>query len=82
MPAAAATSRPARPEPQPNQRLPRLPVYNDPARPELLNKQQISSSASLGWWDELNLDEALAAVAESPEPGVESAVPAVEGEPQ
>ncbi|HEY5957042.1 MAG TPA: NADH-quinone oxidoreductase subunit NuoB [Polyangiaceae bacterium] len=43
----------------PNQRLPRLPLYNDPARPELLNQQQIASGAALGWWDELNLDAAL-----------------------
>lgn len=56
-----------RPEPIANQRLPRLPIYNDPARPELLNRQQISSAASLGWWDELNLDAALEAAAQEPE---------------
>jgi NADH-quinone oxidoreductase B subunit len=56
-------AREARPEPRPNQQLPRLPLYNDPARPELLNRQQISSAASLGWWDELNLDAALEAAA-------------------
>jgi NADH-quinone oxidoreductase subunit B len=56
-----------RPEPIANQRFPRLPIYNDPARPELLNRQQISSAASLGWWDELNLDAALEAAAQEPE---------------
>jgi NADH-quinone oxidoreductase subunit B len=55
-------NRDLRPEPLPNQRLPRLPIYNDPARPELLNRQQIASAAALGWWDELNLDAALESV--------------------
>jgi NADH-quinone oxidoreductase subunit B len=59
------TEREKRPANVPNQRLPRLPLYQDPARPELLNRQQISSAASLGWWDELNLDAALEAVAGS-----------------
>jgi NADH-quinone oxidoreductase subunit B len=59
------TDREKRPPAMPNQRLPRLPIYNDPARPELLDRQQISSAASLGWWDELNLDDALDAVKET-----------------
>jgi len=59
--AGEPVGRDTRPEPLPNQRLPRLPIYNDPTRPELLNQQQISSAASLGWWDELNLDAALEA---------------------
>ena len=59
--AGELVGRDIRPDPLPNQRLPRLPIYNDPTRPELLNQQQISSAASLGWWDELNLDAALEA---------------------
>ncbi|MGC4064561.1 MAG: NADH-quinone oxidoreductase subunit NuoB [Polyangiaceae bacterium] len=66
------TERDVRPEPLPNQRLPRLPLYNDPTRPELLNRQQISSAAALGWWDELNLDAALDAAARDEESGTES----------
>lgn len=50
-----------RPEPRQHQRLPRLPLYGDPERDELLDRQQIMSAASLGWWDELNLDAALSA---------------------
>jgi NADH-quinone oxidoreductase subunit B len=57
-----APHRDRRPEPMPNQRLPRLPIYNDPMRPETLNRQQIASAAALGWWDELNLDAALESV--------------------
>ncbi len=53
-----------RPEPVKHQRLPRLPLVQDPARPELLNQQQIMSAASLGWWDELNLDVALESAAQ------------------
>ena len=53
-----------RPQPVQYQRLPRLPIYNDPARSPLLNRQQIASAASLGWWDELNLDVALAKAAQ------------------
>lgn len=59
--AGELVGRDIRPDPLPNQRLPRLPIYNDPTRPALLNQQQISSAASLGWWDELNLDAALEA---------------------
>jgi len=44
-----------------HQRLPRLPLVGDPARPTLLDRQQEASAAALGWWDELNLDAALAA---------------------
>jgi NADH-quinone oxidoreductase subunit B len=50
-----------------HQRLPRLPLVGDPARPALLDRQQEASAAALGWWDELNLDAALAA-AESGQP--------------
>jgi NADH-quinone oxidoreductase B subunit len=67
------TPRDIRPAPLPNQRLPRLPLYNDPARPELLNRQQISSAAALGWWDELNLDAALEAAARDEGKGAEEA---------
>jgi NADH-quinone oxidoreductase subunit B len=56
-------ARDVRPEPMVNQRLPRLPMVNDPQRSELLNRQQIASAASLGWWDELNLDAALESAA-------------------
>lgn len=73
-------TRDERPQALPNQRLPRLPIYDDPQRPKLLNEQQISSAASLGWWDELNLDAALeaagsggAAASERPQTPEESA---------
>jgi NADH-quinone oxidoreductase subunit B len=52
-------NREARPEPIQHQRLPRLPILGDPSRPSDLDRQQVASAASLGWWDELNLDKAL-----------------------
>ena len=58
---AGRRERDPRPEPQMHQRLPRLPIVGDPARPVDLDRQQVASSASLGWWDELNLDRALEA---------------------
>jgi len=48
-----------RPEPIKHQRLPRLPIIGDPSRGTELDRQQIASAASLGWWDELNLEQAL-----------------------
>jgi len=52
-------NREARPEPIAHQRLPRLPIVGDPSRTAELDRQQVASAASLGWWDELNLDQAL-----------------------
>jgi NADH-quinone oxidoreductase subunit B len=70
-----------RPPTKPNQRLPRLPVYTDPTRPAQLSCQQISSAASLGWWDEMNLDTAIDAALESSErESVKASTPSSEGE--
>jgi NADH-quinone oxidoreductase subunit B len=57
------SDREPRPEPMKHQRLPRLPMVGQPSRPPELDRQQIESAASLGWWDELNLDQALEAAA-------------------
>jgi NADH-quinone oxidoreductase subunit B len=57
-----------RPASLPNQRLPRLPIIGDPARPPELSHQQMMSAAALGWWDELNLDQALEQAASGEEP--------------
>jgi len=82
--AGELVGRDIRPEPLPAQRLPRLPIYDDPTRPELLNQQQISSAASLGWWDELNLDAALAAAdkADTAVSGTSNTAKTAEGESQ
>lgn len=48
-----------RPEPVQHQRLPRLPIVGSPERSPRLDQEQIASASSLGWWDELNLDQAL-----------------------
>ena len=56
-------NREARPEAVHHQRLPRLPILGDPARTSELDRQQVASAASLGWWDELNLEQALDSVA-------------------
>ncbi len=61
---ANSRSREARPEAIQHQRLPRLPIIGDGARPSTLDREQIESAASLGWWDELNLEQALKAAAE------------------
>ena len=53
-----------RPEPITHQRLPRLPIVGDAARASQLDREQIESAAALGWWDELNLDQALRAATE------------------
>jgi len=53
-----------RPEPIKHQRLPRLPILGDPSRTPELDRQQVASAASLGWWDELNLEQALEAAAQ------------------
>lgn len=63
----AARLRDVRPQPIAHQRLPRLPIIGDGARPGMLDREQIESAASLGWWDELNLEKALAAVADESE---------------
>jgi NADH-quinone oxidoreductase subunit B len=60
-------TRDARPQPLQHQRLPRLPIIGDPERSERLDREQVASAASLGWWDELNLDQALEAAAEETE---------------
>jgi NADH-quinone oxidoreductase subunit B len=57
-------NREARPEAVRHQRLPRLPIVGDPSRTSELDRQQVASAASLGWWDELNLEHALESVAE------------------
>jgi NADH-quinone oxidoreductase subunit B len=59
----AERKREIRPEPVQHQRLPRLPIVGSPERPSTLDREQIASAASLGWWDELNLDQALEAAA-------------------
>lgn len=48
-----------RPEPIQHQRLPRLPIVGAADRTTALDREQIASASSLGWWDELNLDQAL-----------------------
>lgn len=60
--------REARPEPIRHQRLPRLPIVGAPERPAELDREQIASASSLGWWDELNLEQALAEAAEQEHP--------------
>ena len=52
-------TRDPRPDPIAHQRLPRLPIVGDSSRSPNLDREQIESAASLGWWDELNLDKAL-----------------------
>jgi NADH-quinone oxidoreductase B subunit len=61
--ALAQRIRDERPEPIQHQRLPRLPIVGSPERPAALDREQIASAASLGWWDELNLDQALESAA-------------------
>jgi NADH-quinone oxidoreductase subunit B len=68
---ASANGRDINRDPRPaaihHQRLPRLPIVGDPSRKPELDRQQVESAASLGWWDELNLDQALLAAAEDSE---------------
>lgn len=64
---SAARMRDERPQPIAHQRLPRLPIIGDSARSGMLDREQIESAASLGWWDELNLEKALATVADESE---------------
>jgi len=56
--------RESRPEPVKHQRLPRLPIIGAPERSPELDRQQVASAASLGWWDELNLEQALESAAQ------------------
>jgi NADH-quinone oxidoreductase subunit B len=55
----AERARDVRPEPIQHQRLPRLPIVGSAERPQSLDREQIASAGALGWWDELNLEQAL-----------------------